>query len=128
MPNIVIQIDTFQVEASQTANGSIVYTPINSSVQVGDIVHYAIDPGFGVLSDTTEVGEITGFTSAGFINVTADAAVLPIPSNPFILFSKPIKINESSIKGYYADVTLENNSNKRIELFAFSSEVVPSSK
>ena len=38
------------------------------------------------------------------------------------------ELNESSVKGYYADVTLENHSNKRAELFAISSDVVPSSK
>ena len=46
----------------------------------------------------------------------------------FILFSKDNRVNESSLKGYYADVTLENSSNKKAELFAVSSEVVPSSK
>jgi len=128
MPNIEIQIDTFQVEQIQTPNGNIVYMPINSSVQVGDLIHYAIDDGNGVLSSTTEVGEITGFTQSGYINVSADAAALPVPNNPFILFSKKIQINESSVKGYYADVTLENSSTKRSELFAISSEIVPSSK
>ena len=50
------------------------------------------------------------------------------PKKSAILFSKSIKVNESGIKGYYADVTLENHSKKRVELFAISSEVVPSSK
>mgnify|MGYP005819488807 FL=1 len=126
MPDIVIQIDDFQVAQTQTPSGDVIFTPINSSVQVGDLVHYAIDSG-GVLSATTQVGVITGFTQSGYINVSASDTV-SIPNNPFILFSKPIQINESSIKGYYADVTLENHSNKRAELFALSSEIVPSSK
>jgi len=126
MPDIVIQIDDFQVAETQTSSGNTVYTPINSPVQVGDLVHYAIDSG-GVLSATTQVGVITGFTQSGYINVNASDTV-SIPNNPFILFSKPIQINESSVKGYYADVTLENHSNKRAELFALSSEIVPSSK
>jgi len=126
MPDIVIQIDDFQVAQTQTPSGDVIFTPINSSVQVGDLVHYAIDSG-GVLSATTQVGVITGFTQSGYINVNASDTV-SIPNNPFILFSKPIQINESSIKGYYADVTLENHSNKRAELFALSSEIVPSSK
>jgi len=126
MPDIVIQIDDFQVAQTQTPSGDVIFTPINSSVQVGDLVHYAIDSG-GVLSATTQVGVITGFTQSGYINVNASDTV-SIPNNPFILFSKPIQINESSVKGYYADVTLENHSNKRAELFALSSEIVPSSK
>jgi len=128
MPEIEIQIDTFQVAATTSSNGTTVFKPIDSHVQVGDLIHYAVDSGNGVLNNTEQVGEITGFTQSGYINVSADASALPIPTSAFILFSKPIKINESSVKGYYADVTLENHSNKRAELFAISSEVVPSSK
>ena len=51
-----------------------------------------------------------------------------VSQGDFILFSKDNRVNESSLKGYYADVTLENSSNKKAELFAVSSEVVPSSK
>ena len=126
MPDIVIQIDDFQVAQTQTPSGDVIFTPINSSVQVGDLVHYAIDGG-GVLSAATQVGVITGFTQSGYINVSASDTV-SIPNNPFILFSKPIQINESSVKGYYADVTLKNSSTKRAELFALSSDVIPSSK
>ena len=45
-----------------------------------------------------------------------------------ILFAKDIRANESSLKGYYADVTFTNRSTKRAELFAVSSEIVLSSK
>ena len=51
-----------------------------------------------------------------------------VSQGDFILFSKDNRVNESSLKGYYADVTLKNSSNKKAELFAVSSEVVPSSK
>ena len=129
MPNIVIQINDFQVTETQTLDGNTVYTPINSSAQVGDLVYYAADTGNSIMSDATQIGEITEFTSSGYIKVNANADVISIlPNNPFILFSKRIQINESSVKGYYADVTLENHSNKRAELFALSSEIVPSSK
>ena len=46
----------------------------------------------------------------------------------FLFFSKRIEANESGLKGYYADVTFENSSHTYAELFAISSEVVPSSK
>jgi len=129
MPDIVIQINDFQVTETQTLDGNTVYTPINSSAQVGDLVYYAADTGNSIMSDATQIGEITEFTSSGYIKVSANADVISIlPNNPFILFSKRIQINESSVKGYYADVTLENHSNKRAELFALSSEIVPSSK
>ena len=63
-------------------------------------------------------------------HVAAGEMVVPpvITSGQYILFSKPIEVNESSLKGYYADVTLENSSSTRTELFTISSEVVPSSK
>mgnify|MGYP000097043941 CR=1 FL=1 len=127
MPEIEIQIDTFQVAATTSSNGTTVFKPIDSHAQVGDLIHYAVDNGNGVLSNTEQVGEITGFTQSGYINVSADGGIT-IPTNAFILFSKPIKINESSVKGYYADVTLKNSSTKRAELFALSSETTPSSK
>ena len=46
----------------------------------------------------------------------------------FILFSKPIQVEESGLKGYYANVTFENNSKTPVELFAISSEASISSK
>ena len=95
-------------------------------MQVNDIVYYSTSAN-SVLSDVVKIGNILSFTSSGYIIVNADDTVT-VPENAFILFSKPIKINESSVKGYYADVTLENHSNKKAELFAISSEVVPSSK
>ena len=100
---------------------------LNSSLQIGDAIYFAVEDAHGVLGDTAFVGNLFGITSSGFLVVDIDASVI-IPNNAFILFSKPIQINESSIKGYYADVTLENHSNKRAELFALSSEIVPSSK
>ena len=127
MPVIEIQIDTFQVtNVGRDASGNDVYKPLDSSVQIEDTVYYSTNAN-GVLSSVTKIGNILSFTPSGYIIVNADDGIT-IPTNAFILFSKPIKINESSVKGYYADVTLENHSNKRAELFAISSEVVPSSK
>jgi len=100
---------------------------INSSLQLGDMVYYAEADNYGVLSEPLLMGELIGFPTNGAIIVNTDDSIT-IPDNAFILFSKPIQINESSVKGYYADVTLENHSNKRAELFALSSETTPSSK
>ena len=61
------------------------------------------------------------------IRVETEGTVLAT-TNDFIMFSKPVGANESSLKGYYADVTFENHSSEYAELFAISSEVVPSSK
>jgi len=44
------------------------------------------------------------------------------------MFSKNKKINSSSLKGYYAEVNLINNSTEKIELFAIGSSIAISSK
>ena len=36
--------------------------------------------------------------------------------------------NKANVKGYYADITMTNSTSKKTELFAVSSEVMPSSK
>ena len=113
-------------------------TPLNRSLQVED---YAYVSSVQTVNNTTH-GYTTNTTISdpvyagriviignGFIVIDKDPTALPIINiDDFISFSKDNRVNESSLKGYYADVTLENSSNKKAELFAVSSEVVPSSK
>ena len=102
---------------------------INSSLQVGDTVYVSdVLPG-GIISDTkTLVGTVIE-VSLQYVVVDKIPTNQPvISSGQFILFAKNINANESSLKGYYADVTLENFSTTKTELFAISSEVMPSSK
>ena len=123
---------------------------INRSLQIGDTVYYTRFPSTsaynsgmlsyqnindnsgvltgasGVSSDPIKIGLVTNIGDGEiFVEVATAGSLLP---NDFILFSKPGKANESGIKGYYADVTLENYSSKRVELFAVSSEITASSK
>jgi len=44
------------------------------------------------------------------------------------MFVKSNIVNTSSLRGYYADVKLENNSTDKIELFSVGSEITLSSK
>ena len=45
------------------------------------------------------------------------------------MYSKDKRVNNSSLNGYYAEVTLRNNDiDNRSEIFAISSEVSQSSK
>ena len=46
----------------------------------------------------------------------------------FIMFSKDNKVNLSSVLGYYASVTLRNDSTERAELFNVGADVFESSK
>ena len=100
--------------------------PVKDGLHLGDNIYYATHLN-GVTSTPILMGTLE---SIGTNEITVDVGSEDFTSltNPFILYSKPIHINESSVKGYYADVEFENSSNKKAELFAVSSEVSPSSK
>ena len=113
-------------------------TPVNRSLQIEDHAYVSSvktvnNNAHGyttntTISDPVYAGRIV-IIGNGFIVIDKDPTALPIINiDDFISFSKDNRVNESSLKGYYADVTLENSSNKKAELFAVSSEVVPSSK
>jgi hypothetical protein len=100
---------------------------LNSSLQVGDTTWIAtVDAQTGVTGAHEKLGVVTDIQGS---NITVETSGSPIyEAGMFLFFSKPIEANESSLKGYYADVTLENSSHTYAELFAISSEVAPSSK
>lgn len=101
-------------------------TGLSVQVDAGDSVYYATSTN-GVLSNQQFAGLVTS-VSSNSINVNIDETVVTLSLNDFIFIAKPIAVNESSIKGYYADLTIENASNKKAELFAISSDVTSSSK
>ena len=104
-------------------------TSINSSLQIGDKLYYTDQPINGITGKPILAGYVTNILRPeGAIEYTV-ASQSHIPSvDSFILFAKDIRVNESGLKGYYADVTLVNRSTKRAELFAVSSEITLSSK
>ena len=100
--------------------------PINTSLQVGDMIYVSSETD-GIITNPTEAAEVIEVGSHHVL-IDKDNTIAPITTLDFILFAKNIVINESSLKGYYADVTFQNSSNTKTELFAISSEVAPSSK
>ena len=66
--------------------------------------------------------------------ITVDDSSFVAPPSPvlssssFIMFKKNEVINNSGLKGYYAEVNFKNNSIEKAELFAVSSEIAQSSK
>ena len=102
--------------------------PINSSLQIGDMI-YVSDVVDGITSEPVYVEKVIEIGSH-YVVVNKDTVTSgpAISNDDFISFAKDIRVNESSLKGYYADVTFKNSSNTKTELFAISSEVVPSSK
>tara|TARA_R110002167_G_scaffold313852_3_gene519514 strand:- start:1411 stop:1812 length:402 start_codon:yes stop_codon:yes gene_type:complete len=121
--------------------------PVNSSLQVGDIVYYAPSATFlslpnsnidaTVTSNVIKLGVVTLILSdPPVIHVTYDddpnntglTTVFPPAAEDYIMFEKDKQVNSSSLIGYYADVKLINNSTEKIELFSLGSEVTESSK
>tara|TARA_R100001015_G_C4589852_1_gene145454 strand:+ start:700 stop:1083 length:384 start_codon:yes stop_codon:yes gene_type:complete len=117
---------------------------LNSSVQVGDNVWYVNTTNVGNYdtasvknNDFVLLGTIVSISSplrkpvleidiAGFD--TPDDLGFVLDETTFIMFSKNNQVNSSALKGYYAELNFVNNSNKKIELFAVSSEINQTSK
>jgi len=96
---------------------------INESLQKNDTVYYYNG------TNTTKLGtcNIIGNDRLTLACGIDDNAVRPTASN-LILFSKDNLVNTSSIRGYYAEIELKNNSSSQVELFSVGSEVFESSK
>ena len=101
---------------------------INSSLQVGDNAYVSSVLAGGVTTQPILAGEIIDISDS-YIIIDKDPATHPVVSaGMFVLFSKRSEANESSLKGYYAEVRLVNYSTEKIELFSIGSEVSESSK
>ncbi len=113
-------------------------TQINRSVQIGDTLYYAAasvatHPVDSVLTynDIVKAGPIKTITrtaSGGSIVVNQDSLVVMAAVGDFIFFSKEAATNNSHMLGYFAEIKLENDSNKKIELFNIATDVFESSK
>ena len=115
--------------------------PVNTSLLVGDEVYIssiettgpAIASFNGSISEPQHAAKVLG-VGLDYVIIDIDITTPPMvdlalnPSGYYILFAKNIVVNESSLKGYQADVTFENSSNTKTELFGISSEVALSSK
>jgi hypothetical protein len=114
-------------------------SPLNQSVQAGDIAYYVdIDSnsvgGFSVNEGgnlPTKIGIIkvitVGTSSSTLLCNIDDSTPLPT-TNSFILFEKNRAINEASIIGYYGEFKFINDSIEKAELFSAACELVESSK
>ena len=102
---------------------------VNSSLQIGDVIYVSDILASGIISSSPTLAGTVLDVSSHYVVIDKIPTAQPIiSSGQFILFAKDIQVNESSLKGYYADVTFENSSNTKTELFAISSEVTSSSK
>ena len=115
---------------------------INTSAQVGDTTYYVTTSSQGgfttslnVSTPTTEniyvkIGTIKSIDITRLIMVcNTDLTTGQIPTTShFIFFSKDNIANMSTALGYYAEVTLKNNSTTEAELFSIGCDVFESSK
>ena len=107
---------------------------VNKSLQVNDYV-YAISTGVDAVSATDLVGRVSDVRNTNFIADTDDSngnaitGANKVPSaGDFIMFRKDNRVNNCSLKGYYAEVMLTNTVTSKKELFSLGSEITESSK
>ena len=112
---------------------------INESVQVGDELYYLTPPSKTPIKAGPS-GATCVITSVGEKYIEVDSLVtgLDSGSDSFFMFLKPEHTdaslpnggytNVSSLKGYYAEVSMTTDSTSKQELFAVGSEVTVSSK
>lgn len=120
----IIQLDIPNANASVSVNDTIYYLSNSSQIKNFNVGDY---------EDIVRLGYCT-VVSDTYIRVNcvkpdgSDNNVDPPASGDFILFSKDNAVNTSSLKGYYAEVKVKNNSTEKAELFRISMNAELSSK
>mgnify|MGYP003141392002 CR=1 FL=1 len=107
----------------------------NDSLQVGDMVYFITSSSLGGF-DQGNPNTVTPIFIGPLIAFTDDTIqvdeINPGGTTPsigdFIMFGKDSSINISGLIGYFAEVTIKNNSNEFAEIYCLSSEITPSSK
>jgi len=100
----------------------------NVSLQVGDMAYYANANSLGVGGDPIEVGSISVVNSNSIEIQNPNSETQQDVVGKFIMFAKSNVINNVSLKGYYAEVTMRNGVTDEAELFSIGSEITESSK
>ena len=91
----------------------------NASLQIGDIAYYVVGNGSPVqLSAITEI-------NVSSVRISGNPF---IPNNAFLLFAKNSQCNTGGLKGYFAELKMENTSSDYVELYSVSTGVAESSK
>ena len=102
----------------------------NASLQIGDTAWYtstnSVGQGYSqqVGNNMTLIGGIIEI-GPSYIRVASNFS---IPSDAFIMFSKNNNVNTTSLKGYFAEITLLNDTTEPAELFSVGATSTESSK
>ena len=99
------------------------------SLQRGDYAYYQNIDNNELLPTANDPIFIGKITKVGDNYIKVESNLDPANIVGFLMFSKSKLINNSSLNGYYAEVTFRNNdSHNKSEIFAINSEVSQSSK
>ena len=105
----------------------------NDSLQIGDLAYYVTPSPLGGFnqstSDPTLIGPIEAITATSIEVDNGSIAMTTLDNaGDFIMFAKDSSVNLSGLVGYFAEVTIKNNSTDKAEMFSIASEVTLSSK
>ena len=122
------------VNVSLQAKTAGIATDTSSHIDTGswDLVYFAnLDADGKQTGDIVKLGEciavVEGATTYTVDVQTTGNELLPI-SGDYIFFGKNTEVENSGLTGYYAEVTMKNDSTQKAELFAVSSQITLSSK
>jgi hypothetical protein len=115
------------------ADITIQLSTINSSLQVGDTIHFlstltGTDRKYTVNSEEPMQLGVVKSISGNNVVVTTDTTAQNPTSGDYFFFTKNNQINTSGIIGYYAEVKIENEDTSKAELFSVGTEIFQSSK
>lgn len=96
---------------------TLFFNAVSELTNIGDQL-YKLDGQEVVL-----IGNIINKTTN---SITVDSLLVDRYNGFFILSSRNARIDGGEIRGYYADVEMENNDDKQVELFAINSNIAKS--
>jgi hypothetical protein len=131
--SLAVQGLGFPDTASNLAPGGarFIFSELNYSLGRGDKLYYLVN------GSTTEIGtvknspKITYFNGDPIVNVDIETLLSALPTtSDFLFFAKDTGPNLTSLTGYYAEVTMKNDSTTSVpqELFSVATEIFQSSK
>ena len=105
---------------------------LNVSCQIGDTAYYvptSSSSSFTINSSAVvEIGVISAINQSAMTITIGNSLLSSVPNGSFILFSKDNKANQSNALGYFAEITMANNSTSSVELFSVGCDIFESSK
>ena len=128
----ILQFDNGQPNASLEIN-DLVYWINNVQNQWTDTMLSADDIGgistyifIGSVSSILLDNPTDGFTIT--VEEPAGTTITPPTPGEYVFFAKNSLTEVSTLKGYYGQITMENNSRNKAELYSVGAEITESSK